>query len=254
MNETIKTIESLRSIHGNFSEKEISENVLDQILAASIKTANASNRQSYAIIALADRAKMQELFGYQGSRALIFCVDYNRLRETANYLGYEFDSDNIIGFITGAIDTALAAQTAVIAAKSLGIDSLITNGLHRNDFDKVYKILNLPDKSCFPLITVVLGYPNQEPPYKKGRLGLEFMVHLGEYNLPDRGKLERIVAEYDDPQKHIGLKDFWDREGFKHYLDWYYTKWEGIPDGKKVVGGKIKEFQDRLLKSGFWRL
>lgn len=70
--------------------------------------------------------------------------------------------------------------------------------------------------------------------------------------MPDNTILDQIIAEYDDPQKHIGLLDFWDKEGFRHYLDWYYTKCEGIPSKEKAVAGKIKEFQERIKKSGFW--
>jgi len=112
MNDTLKTINSLRSIHGNFSEKELSEADLNQILEASIRAANASARQSYSIIVLDDHKKMQKLFGYQDSRALVYCVDFNRIGQTAKHLGYDFDSNNIIGFITGTIDTVLASQTA----------------------------------------------------------------------------------------------------------------------------------------------
>jgi nitroreductase len=252
MNDTLKTINSLRSIHGNFSGKELNQENLNLILTASIKAANASARQSYSIIVLDDRKEMQELFGYRGSRALVYCVDFNRIGQTANRLGYDYDSNDIIGFITGTIDTILAAQTAVIAARSLGIDSLITNGLHRSDLDHVYKNLNLPQTSCFPLITVVLGYADKEPEYKKGRLSPKFVVHYGKYSPAHNTALDQIIAEYDDLQKHIGLLDAWEKQGFRHYLDWYYTKWEGEPSKEKKVDGKIKEFQDRLVKSGFW--
>ncbi|MFH1524215.1 MAG: nitroreductase [Chloroflexota bacterium] len=252
MNETLQTIHSLRTVHGDFSEQEISESNLNLILDACTRTANASARQSYSIVVLDDRAKMRELFSYQGSRALIFCVDFTRIMAVARHLGHVFDNDDIIGFITGTMDTMLAAQTAVIAAKSLGIDSLITNGLHRNSLDKVYQTLQLPETSCFPLITVVLGYPRQEPAFQKGRLGSKFMVHSGQYHLPAEEQLEQIVAEYDDHSKHIGLIDNWEQQGFQHYLDWFYTKWSGKPITEKIASGKVLEFQERLVKSGFW--
>ncbi len=252
MNETLKTIQSLRTIHGDFSDKEISQGDLEQILAASVRTANASARQSYSIIVLEDRERMRELFGYQGSRALIYCVDYTRLTLGAKHLGQKFDNADIIGFITGTMDTMFAAQTAVVAAKSLGIDSLITNGLHRNTLDKVYESLHLPQTSCFPLITVVLGYPNKEPAYQKGRLSLEHVVHYDTYKLPSTDKLDRMVAEYDDHAKHIGLVDNWENMGFSHYLDWFYTKWSDEPPAEKIATGKVLEFQERLSKNGFW--
>jgi FMN reductase [NAD(P)H] len=170
----------------------------------------------------------------------------------ARHLGHEFDNDHIIGFITGTMDTMLAAQTAVIAAKSLGIDSMVTNGLHRNSLDKVYEVLHLPATSCFPLVTVVLGYPRQEPPYQKGRLDLDAVVHFGEYRAHTEAQLDRIVAEYDDPARHIGLIANWEEQGFRHYLDWFYTKWTGKPATERVATGKVLEFQERLAKSGFW--
>ena len=252
MNETLQTIQALRTIHGSFSEQRIDQANLEQILEASVQAANASARQSYAIIVLDDREAMQRLFYYQGSHALIFCIEFNRIMATAEHLGHQFNDYHIIGFITAAIDTVLAAQTAVIAAKSLGIDSLVTNGLHRNDLDTVYRELNLPEEACFPLITLVLGYPNQEPPYKKGRLSSEFLVHFGQYQPSDEGQLDRIVAEYDDHTKRIGLIDNWEELGFERYLDWFYTKWCSTAPADKIASGKILEFEERLSKSGFW--
>jgi nitroreductase len=252
MNETLRTIHSLRTIHGDFSDREVSEADLTTTLEASVRAANASGRQSYAIVVLDDRVKMKDLFGYQGSRALIFCVDYTRIMALARHLGHEFNSDHIIGFITGTMDTMLAAQTAVIAAKSLGVDSMVTNGLHRSSLDKVYETLHLPATSCFPLATVVLGYPRQEPPYQKGRLDLDAVVHRGEYRAHSETQLDKIVAQYDDASRHIGMIGNWEEQGFQHYLDWFYTKWTGKPAAERVATGKILEFQERLAKSGFW--
>ncbi len=69
MNETLKTIASLASIHGGFLEREISEEDLTVILESCTKAANASGRQAYSIIVLSDQDKMHSLFGYRGSRA-----------------------------------------------------------------------------------------------------------------------------------------------------------------------------------------
>ena len=42
MNETLKTIHSLRTIHGNFSDQEVSSEDLNTILEACVRAANAS--------------------------------------------------------------------------------------------------------------------------------------------------------------------------------------------------------------------
>ena len=60
------------------------------------------------------------------------------------------------------------------------------------------------------------------------------------------------MAECDDVSKHIGLIPNWEKQGFRHHLDWFYTKWTGKLAPRGVATGKILEFQERLAKSGFW--
>jgi len=123
-----ETIHSLRSIHGDFSDKQVSDVDVKTILEASVRAANASNMQTYSIVVSRDPEKIQKLTTYRAGCLLLFCADYTRVIDTAKHLGYEYYADNMEGFITSSTNTILAAQTALIAAKSLGIDSLLTNG------------------------------------------------------------------------------------------------------------------------------
>ncbi|MCL5260151.1 MAG: nitroreductase family protein [Gammaproteobacteria bacterium] len=244
MNDTIKTIHSLRTIHGNFSDKKISDNDLETILQASVCAATASARQTYSILVIRDKEKMHQLSEYIGDVLLIFCVDFTRLIELAKHLNHEFDVSDAIGFVTGSTDTIMAAQTACIAAKSLGIDSLFTQrGMHRRDIAKVFDILNLPEQYCFPLVALVLGYPRAEPEFQKGRLTGKSIIHWGTYHCLSTDEKEALVAQYDDTNKHLGLIDNWAQLGMKHYLDWFYSKWSQRVD--------TKNFVTALKKSGF---
>jgi len=225
LNETLQTIQRLRTIHGNFNEREISDSQLQRILQSTVRATNSSNMQTYSIIVVKDRRKMQELCGYQGSCLLLYCVDYNRLNASAKSLGYSYCPDNIVNFITGGINTALAVQTAAIAARSLGIDYLITNGIHRGDMERIWNILELPKEQCFPLIAVVLGYPSEEPAYRMGRLEGAGVIHYEKYRPASKEQLAEITAQYDDPTKHLGLNEVWKEKGYKHYLDWLFKDW-----------------------------
>ena len=247
MNETLATIHNLRTIHGNFTEREISKQDLETILHAATRAANASARQSYSIVVLEDRETMKTL-GYTGSKALVFCVDYNRIQDAADYLDHPFHSQEIVSFVTGFVDTVLAAQTAAIAAKSMGIDSLFTNCIHRVNLRDVYNLLNLPKKNCFPVIELVLGYPDREPAYQKGRLAGKGIVHYGRYQRLSKDELSALVAEYDDTEKRLGLIANWEALGFSHYLDWFYEKWSG-----KITDEKQREFYQTLTDAGFLR-
>jgi nitroreductase len=249
-NETLKTIASLRTIHGNFLDKEIPEATIQQILRASIRAANASNNQSYSIVVVKDRALMQQVCTYQGGCMLLYCVDYNRLKASAESLGHPYFPDNTVNFVTAGINTALAAQTAVIAARSLGLDCLTTNGIHRGDMERVWKLLDLPQTYCFPLLAVVLGYPAQEPPYRMGRLDGAGVIHNGKYHRLTKDEVEEITRQYDDSQQHLGLDDTWKAEGYKHYLDWYFQ----ARAGSSKPTEKETQMLRLLKRSGFVEL
>ena len=115
--ETLKTIQSLRTIHGNFTSQEVKDEDVKTILEACVRAPNASARQSYSIVVVKDRDLMGKLSGFVGSRTLVFCVDYNRILGTAQRLNHPFSGGGTINFVTGGMDTILAAQIAAIAAK-----------------------------------------------------------------------------------------------------------------------------------------
>jgi nitroreductase len=229
-NETLRTIHSLHSTHGDFSERAVSDADLDTILAATVRAANASNSQSYSIVVSRDSDKIQKLTTYRASCLLLYCADETRLTDTAKYLGYESFPGTAGEFVWSSTNAILAAQTAVIAARSLGIDSLTTNGIHRGDMERVWEILELPRQGCFPLIALLLGYGRSTPAVKHGRLEGKGVVHREKYQRLSKDELKELVRTYDDPNRHLWLAQFgehWKEQGYQHYLDWYYKKWEG---------------------------
>ena len=246
-NDTLRTIRNLRTIHGNFSDQPVREADVQTILEASVRAANASNTQSYSILVSRDPGKIKRLTGYGSSCLLLFCADHTRLIDTAKHLGYEMYADNIEAFITSSTNTILAAQTAVIAAKSLGIDSLLTNGIHRGDMERIWTILDLPQTACFPLIALLLGYPASEPPYLKGRLHGAGVIHSERYHRLGKDELDDLVRQYDDQTRHLGLIDDWEKQGHKHYLDWFYKDWMRGGKPATTEGQMLR----RLKKSGF---
>lgn len=225
-NPTLGTIHDLYSTHGNFTDRAVPEDVLQQVLKASVRAASASNMQSYSIVVVRDPALVQRVCTYTAPRMLLFCVDYNRTQATADHLGLPYHADSVVDFVTGSINTALAAQTAVIAARCLGVDSLLTNGIHRGEMERVWKLLDLPEKGCFPLIAVVLGYATELPRERKGRLSGPGVIHDGTYHRLTPEELDALVRQHDDPTSHLGLNDNWRKEGRKHYFEWFFGTWQ----------------------------
>ena len=246
MNETLQTLQSLHSTHGNFEDRAIPESDLQTILETCMQAANVSNKQSYSIVVVRDKERMQALTPYVGSAALIFCVDFNRLEKTAERLGQTYQVQRLMPFVTAYTDTCLAAQSAVVAAASLGVDSLLTNGIHRGDIDRIYRVLELPEKGCFPVIELVLGYADAPHVTKRGRLLSEGVVHHETYQGLSDEAADRVIAAYDDPDRNLALGTNWE-ETHEHFLGWFFEVWmQRAP----VQEGPSQLFK-RLLQGGF---
>jgi nitroreductase len=227
----LDTIHDCRTIHGNFTEREIPEDTLQEIIDASVRAPGASNMQSYSIIVLRDRQRMVEVCGYAGSRTLVYCMDFTRLVDSARHLGHAYAPGGVDDLLIASVNTTLAIENAVVAARALGVDSLVTNGVHRGDIERHWKLLDLPDSLCVPLLAVVLGYPTEEPTHRTGRLRGAGVVHEDRYHRLTPPELADLVREYDDPQRHLGLNDNW-REKHAHYLDWFFGVWMGRGNGR----------------------
>ncbi len=225
MNQTLEIIHGLRTIHGDFSNAPVSDEDLKTILEATVHSASANARQPYSIVVVSDPDTMAAVCGYRASRMLVYCVDYTRLVDLAGHLECTFESSDLFDFITGWTDTALAVQSAVIAAHSLGIDTLTTNGIHRGDVERVYQLLGLPEKLCFPVIALLLGYRGRTQGPQRGRLEGTGIVHWDRYRRLTPEELDAVVAAYDDPKRNLGLISDWRRQRFKHYLEWFFKRW-----------------------------
>ncbi|NHJ38923.1 MAG: nitroreductase [Asgard group archaeon] len=247
MNETIETIQSLRSIR-EFSDKEIKKDDLETILDSAVRAANASSRQDYSIIVVEDGEILDKLF-YGANKGLLFCIDFTRLVDTAKELNYEYNPDNIWDYLCGSTDAILVAQTAAIAAKSLGIDSIFTNSVHRAELSKVYELFNLPKEFCFPLLALGLGYAKSEPSIKKGRLKLG-VIHYHKHKRMTSEDVANIVKQYDDFE-NTGLGIPSDRLaefGVKDYFEFFYTKWSRPRNPEK-----LKEIHETLVGTKFFK-
>ena len=249
LNETLNVLFSLKSVR-NYSRKEIKKKNLDLILKAAIRAANSGNRQVYSVIVVDDKELMKKYF-YGGNKALIFLVDYNRWFDLARHLGYAIEEsvDGMRGFTISSMDAMLAAQSAAIAAKSLGIGSLFTTSLHREDMIKVYEFLRLPEKYCFPYLSLTLGYPEEVSKPLKGRVK-KGVIHYGKYQSLSQEELQEQIAEYDNESNNLGLVNEQQRkeEGFDHYLSYYFAKWS-----KSQPKQEIENFYATLQRSELFK-
>lgn len=224
MNEVLETLINQRTTRRNdFNGGRIDKNDIEALKATILKTANASNRQSYSIIIM-DRGKAAGL-GFPGDVVLLFCVDFLRLHKCAEKLGMDFDSVYPMQFATALTDVSMLAQSAILAAQSMGISTLITNEVYHSKLETLFKALDIPDKHVFPMLAVCMGYSEIKDKSAKGRLDPKQIFHENSYQEPDEDEIDDLISEYDDKDKNIALIRDWDEKGYAHYLQWFFEKW-----------------------------
>lgn len=244
MNPTLLTIHSLATTHGAFTDRSVNPGDLEAVIQASLRAATASARQSYSLVVVEDTPTIRKLCGYAGAAGIVYCVDYNRLLDTSARLGEKYEVNGFMDFITGSTDTILAAESGAVAAKSLGLDYMFTNGIHRGNLNRVYDILGLPEKYCVPLIMLVLGYAEHSP-IPRGRLGGDGVVHRGRYARISGERADEIVRIYDDKDNRLGLADDWRSKGYEHYIEWFCREWTHT-DPRQA-----EAFEQLLRRQGF---
>ncbi|MGL5323514.1 MAG: oxygen-insensitive NADPH nitroreductase [Aeromonas sp.] len=194
MNQTIDLILSHRSIR-QFTAEPIVPEQLDAILAAAQAAASSSFLQVTSIIRVTElqaRTRLVELAGNQpyvaqSAEFLVFCADYYRHTQIVP----EAQTGYAEQLLIGAIDGALMAQNALLAAQSLGLGGVYIGGI-RNHPVEVSELLGLPHQ-VIPLFGLCLGHPAQQPE-QKPRLPRGLVVHQDRYQY----ELDRdMLAQYD---------------------------------------------------------
>lgn len=224
-NPTLDVVKSLRTIHMDFNDRIVSDEDVETIIEQSMRTANSDNLTDYSIIVVDDPEVLNTISGGESGgkklKCLIYCLDHTRIIKAAEYMGYTNfkPATALYNFNIAMYDVHAAAQTAVIAAKSLGIDSLVTNFIHRHHPKETMSLLNLPSTYCIPLITVVLGYSDKKVEETTGRLSKKHVVHYGKYRPIEDINVDEIVEEMDK------IYPGYISEKYQHSLDWYFNEW-----------------------------
>ncbi len=156
MNETIETIMNRRSIR-EYSQKHISDEELDTILAAGMSGPTCVNANDWYFIVVRDKETMQKMADANGRPArkalsgadvaILVCGDLDRAFKGA--------PDYWI------IDGAIAGQNMILAAASMGIGSVWLGTYPQMDRVKNQaKLFDLPD-SVVPHSVIAFGYPKE---------------------------------------------------------------------------------------------
>ena len=246
MNNTIETIKNHRSIR-RYLDKDISNEIIDEIVKAAQAMPNSINGQQTSVIVVRDKEKKEKLAKLVGNQIyvekapvfLIFVMDFYRTHLAGEKTGFkQVIQENIEGIGAGFLDSGIALGAAVIAAESLGLGTVPIGGIRKNP-KEVIELLGLP-KYTFPLVGLVVGYPEDES-HKKPRVPFDTFRHNEKY---DTKAVENSIDPYDEEMstylKSIGRYEQevnWSTTTSRIYQSVYYPK---IKDVMEEQGFKTK--------------
>lgn len=194
----------------NYTDKEIDEKLLNELLSVTCRSSNTGNMQLYSIIVTREKAVKEELAPAHFNQpqiyapvVLTFCADVNRYSKWCEQRGADAGVDNIEAFTYSAIDTIIAAQTFCVAAEEEGL-GICYLGTTTYNAGQIIKTLNLP-KLVIPLATITVGYPAPEE-IKEGkqseRLPLEGIVHNEKYSEYTPQDIDKIYKEKESLEEN----------------------------------------------------
>jgi nitroreductase len=217
-NDVIATLLSHRSVRG-FRPDALPAGTLETLIAAAQSASTSSNLQTWSVVAVTDPAKKAVLAKVANNQKhveqcpvfLVWLADVSRNERLGQEEGIALETIPYFeSYLVAAIDAALAAQNATVAAESLGLNMVYIGAL-RNDPAEVARQLGLPP-GVMGVFGMCVGYalPNVTNEVKP-RLPQSTVLHHNTYSTAtesaDRKAYDAAMAAFS--QRHEMSQDTW---------------------------------------------
>jgi nitroreductase len=188
-NEHISLLLSHRSVRG-YRPDALPAGTLETLVAAAQSAASSSNLQAWSVIAVTDPEKKAALAQAAANQKhieqcplfLVWVADISRNQRLGAEEGVTLEvMPYQETFLVAAIDAALAAQNATVAAESLGL-SCVYIGALRNNPREIARIVGLP-AGAFGVFGMCVGYASATGATEvKPRLPQDVILHYDTYD------------------------------------------------------------------------
>jgi len=194
--ETKKAIEERRAVKHYDASHEISSEEIDELLSLALLSPTAFNIQNWRFVVVTDSNLRKEIRDAawdqsqvtDSSLFIVLCADLKSWEKQPERYWVNAPKE-VQEFILPAIDDyyrgkdqvqrdeamrscGMAAQTLMLAAKSMGYDSCPMDGF---DFDKVGELINLPSDHVISMF-VAIGKGTKDAWPRAGQLGQDSVV------------------------------------------------------------------------------
>ena len=185
--------------HRRFSDRPVSDALLDILLAAAFSAPGKSDLQQASVVKVRDPNRRRAVADLIPSMPwigtcpvfMIFLGDSRRIRRICEMRGKPFANDHLDAFLNAAVDCGLVLMNFIRAAEAVGLGCCPISVV-RNHIDAIAEIVELPDH-VFPVAGMTLGYPAAEG-YVSLRLPASVNIHVDRY---DDSNLGAEIDAYD---------------------------------------------------------
>jgi nitroreductase len=211
MNQVIDVLMKRRSVRA-YEQREVSPEVKEEILKATLRAPTAGNMMLYSIVDVTDQTIKNKLaiscdnqpFIARAPMVWLFLADYQRWFDYFLASGVEeFCRQRRVpmrkpqegDLFLACCDALIAAQNAVIAAESFGIGSCYIGDI-MEQYEVHKGLFNLPQYT-FPICLLVFGYPTPEQmnrPYTR-RFDEKFILSENQYHRLGSEELHEMFAK-----------------------------------------------------------
>ena len=202
MNEVIRQLYDRKSVRV-FTDQEIDETIVREILYAAAMAPTAGNQQLYTVLRITDPGLLASLaescdhqpFIANAKLALVFCADCLKWYEAYTAAGCGPRRPGPGDLLLAVNDALIAAQNTVVAAESCGIGSCYIGDIMENN-EIHRKKLNLPEY-VFPAAMLVFGYPTEQQKERKKpeRIDMKYLVQENTYHRLDAVQVQDMLSK-----------------------------------------------------------
>ena len=244
----MELLKSHRTVR-QYKTREITDDVLNDILECGIRSSNTGNMQLYSIVVTKSVEKKAELSPFHFNQPMVkeapllltICFDINRFKLWCAVNNANVDFTGLLWLLNGTIDSSILAQNICVAAESHGL-GICYLGTTLYNATEISKVLHLPT-GVIPITTLTIGYPEVVPELSD-RLSLNSVVHYEEYQ---NYSTDEIMEMYDFKEKLESSQKFV-AENVKENLAQVYTDVRYKSADSQFFSGKLLKL---LVDQGF---
>jgi nitroreductase len=218
MNPVIETILKRKSMRA-YEKKGIEAEIREELLRATLRAPTAGNLMLYSIVEVTDQHIKDKLvkscdnqpFIARAPLVWLFLADYQRWFDYFIVSGVEqlCEQQQIRmrkpeegDLFLACCDALIAAQTAVIAAESLGLGSCYIGDIMEN-YETHRELFDMP-KYVFPICLVCFGYPTRQQMQREqtSRFHEKYILFENQYRRLNAQEFEAMFRETHEQAFH----------------------------------------------------